>query len=248
MPVPRSLSVFFPAHNEVDNIGPLTEKTVRFLRGKPGLTFEVIIVNDGSTDGTRERADELARAYPEVRAVHHDVNKGYGGAVWTGIRESRHEAVFFTDGDGQFDVTELDLLFPHYGQYDAVFGYRIKRADPLHRLLFAKAWGLLIRILFGFRLRDLDCAFKLIRRDLLADLFQETAGAMVTVELLAKLTRKGLSYTEVGVHHYPRRAGVQSGGSLKVILRAFRELFKTYWKLRGRRPALGRGKNQSPKP
>lgn len=232
MPLPRSLSVFFPAHNEADNIGPLTEKTVEFLRAKPGLAFEIVIVNDGSTDATRERADALAARFPEVRAVHHEKNQGYGGAVWTGIREARNEAVFFTDGDGQFDVTELDLLFPHYGQYDAVFGYRIKRADPFHRLLFAKAWGLLIRMLFGFHLRDLDCAFKLIRRDLLADLRQETGGAMVTVELLAKLTRKGLRYKEVGVHHYPRRTGTQSGGSIKVILRAFRELFRTYRKLR----------------
>ncbi len=232
MPVPRSLSVFFPAHNEADNIGPLTEKTVRFLRGKPGLRFEVIIVNDGSSDGTREQADQLARAFPEVRAVHHEQNKGYGGAVWTGIREAKNDAVFFTDGDGQFDVAELDLFFPYYGDYDAVLGYRIKRADPFHRLLFAKAWGTLIRLLFGFHLRDLDCAFKLIRRDLLADLRQETGGAMVTVELMAKLTRKGMRYKEVGVHHYPRRAGTQSGGSIKVILRAFRELFKTYRKLR----------------
>ena len=228
----KSLSVFFPAHNEVDNVGPLSRKIVEFLRSKPDLAFEVIIVDDGSTDGTREAADALAAEFPEVRAVHHDVNRGYGGAVWTGIREAKLDAIFFTDGDGQFDVTELDLFFPHYGEYDAVLGYRIKRADPLHRKLFAKCWGTLIRFLFGFHVRDLDCAFKLIRRDLVADLRQETGGAMVTVELLAKLTRKGMRFKQVGVHHYPRTAGQQSGGSPKVILRAFRELFTTYRKLR----------------
>jgi glycosyltransferase involved in cell wall biosynthesis len=226
-----SLSVFFPAHNEKGNIGPLTRKTVEFLRSK-GIEFEVLIINDGSTDGTREVADCLAGEFSEVRAVHHEHNLGYGGAVWTGIRESRFEAVFFTDGDGQFDIRELDLFFPHYGSCDAVLGYRIKRADPFHRLVFAKCWGLLIVLLFGLRFKDLDCAFKLIRRDLLVDLKQETGGAMVTVELMYKLKRKGMRYHQVGVHHYPRVSGQQSGGSPRVILRAFKELFATFLKLR----------------
>lgn len=224
---PESLSIFFPCHNEVDNIRGLVEKTVETVN-RLGIPTEVIIVNDGSTDGTRELADQLAKEYPQVRAVHHEKNKGYGGAVWTGLRESRNAAVFFTDGDAQFDIAELETFLPHLQGRDAVLGYRIKRADGPHRILFAKCWGMLNRFLFGFKVRDLDCAFKVFRREILDGLSQETSGAMVTVELLAKLTKRGFTYVEVGVHHYPRRAGKQSGGSLKVILRAFRELFKTY--------------------
>jgi len=228
---PKSISVFFPAHNEVDNIGPLTEKTVATLEAL-GLDYEIFIINDGSKDGTREAADGLAERFPRVRAIHHEVNKGYGGAVWTGLHAASKELVFFTDGDGQFDVSELKDFYQALNGFDAVLGYRIKRRDPIHRLIFAKCWMMLIWVLFGFRLRDLDCAFKLIRRNLLADLQPECGGAMVTVELIAKLKAKGFRYIEKGVHHYPRMAGQQSGGSPKVVLRAFRELFATHSKLR----------------
>lgn len=227
-----SISVFFPAHNEKDNIGPLTEKAVALLESM-GVDYEVLIINDGSTDGTREVADALAARHARVRAIHHEVNQGYGGAVWTGIRNCRKDLVFFTDGDGQFDINELKDFYEALNDYDAVLGYRIKRQDPFHRIVFAKCWGGLIRLLFGFQLRDLDCAFKLIRRELLEDIRPECGGAMVTVELIAKLSAKGFRYIEKGAHHYPRLSGEQSGGSPKVILRAFKELFLTYGKLRG---------------
>lgn len=228
---PGSISVFFPAHNEVDNIGALTEKAVQVLQSM-GLDYEILIINDGSTDGTREAADQLQSRYPGVRAIHHEVNRGYGGAVWTGIQNAKKELVFFTDGDGQFDISELKDFYEALNGYDAVLGYRIKRQDPFHRILFAKCWMTLIWILFGFRLRDLDCAFKLIRQELLRDMKPECGGAMVTVELIAKLQAKGFRFIQKGVHHYPRLAGQQSGGSLKVVLRAFKELFSTYGRLR----------------
>jgi glycosyltransferase involved in cell wall biosynthesis len=228
-----SLSVFFPAHNEVDNIGPLTEKTVGVLEKSGVEDYEVIIVNDGSTDGTRELSDELSGKHPKVRAVHHEVNQGYGAAVWTGIRSCRMEYLFFTDGDGQFDTGEIALFLPHMREYDAILGYRIRRADPWHRKLFGWGWThMVIRPFLGIAVRDLDCAFKMFRRDLFEDVEQEAGGAMVTAEILAKLKKKGFTYREIGVHHYPRTAGEQSGGSPKVILRAFRELFGLWRKLR----------------
>jgi glycosyltransferase involved in cell wall biosynthesis len=230
-----SLSVFFPAHNEADNIVPLVTKTVEVCRG---LTddFEIIVVNDGSTDGTREAADELAQKFPEVRAAHHPENRGYGGALITGFQEASKDAVFFTDGDGQFDVAELDGFWKRLNDptksLDAVLGYRIKRQDRAHRRLFAWAWGRLIRVSCGFRVRDLDCAFKIIRRTHLQGVALEAQGAMITTELLAQLMARGLKYEEVGVNHYPRTAGEQSGGSVPVILRAFKELFKLRKRLR----------------
>ncbi|MFH1743886.1 MAG: glycosyltransferase family 2 protein [bacterium] len=228
-----SLSVFFPSHNEVDNTGPLVEKTVSVL--EPLVSdYEVIIVDDGSTDGTRELADQLAERFPTVRAVHHEKNRGYGGAVKTGIASATKEWIFFTDGDGQFDVGEIEHFLPSAGEYDAVVGYRLDRQDPFHRKAFAFCWGMLIRFLFGFRVRDLDCAFKLFRRRFFEGVELRAEGAVITVELFATMVRAGATIHQIGVHHYPRTAGEQSGGSLKVIFRAFKELFKLYSVLKHR--------------
>lgn len=231
MTTQKSLTVFFPAHNEVDNIGALVRATDETLSNLVA-EYEIIVVNDGSTDGTRELLDSLVRKVPRLRPVHHEKNKGYGGAVRTGFESATKELVFFSDGDGQFDIREIDKFLAEIDQYDAILGYRIDRKDPFHRKVFAKCWGMLIRILFGFRVRDLDCAFKMFHRSLLEGMKLEAEGAMVTVNLLANLQKKKFRYKEIGVHHYPRTAGVQSGGSPKVILRAFRELFKLYWKIR----------------
>lgn len=225
------VSVFFPAHNEIENIGPLTEKTVQVLSE---LTddFEVLIINDGSKDGTREKADELARRYPQVKAIHHEVNRGYGGAVKTGIASCCKDWIFFTDSDGQFDIAEIGLLLEHAANYDAVVGYRIDRRDPFHRKAFAFCWGTLIRLLFGFRCRDLDCAFKLFKRCYFEGIELKAEGAVISVEIFSILTRNRARIQEVGVHHYPRTAGQQSGGSPKVVARAFKELLKLYRRLK----------------
>lgn len=228
---PLSLSVFFPAHNEVDNIGKLTEKTVQVLSGLVD-DFEVIIVNDGSKDGTQELADELTQKYPQVRAVHHEVNRGYGGAVKTGLKSCTKDWIFFTDGDAQFDIAEIERLLEFSGDHDAVMGYRMDRRDPPHRKLFAFAWGTLIRILFGFHFRDLDCAFKLFKRHYFDGVELKAEGAVISVEIYSILKRKAARIKQVGVHHYPRTAGQQSGGSIKVVARAFKELIVLYRWLR----------------
>jgi glycosyltransferase involved in cell wall biosynthesis len=224
---PIQVSVFFPAHNEVENIGELTQKTVEALTGRVD-DFEILIINDGSTDGTREKADELAATYPQVRAIHHEVNRGYGGAVKTGMRSCTKDWIFFTDGDGQFDISEIDLLLQHAGEYDAVVGYRMNRRDPFHRKVFAFCWGTLIQILFGFHVKDLDCAFKLFRRQYFDGIELKAEGAVISVELFSILKRNQAKVKQVGVHHYPRKAGEQSGGNPKVVARAFRELFFYY--------------------
>jgi len=236
MPTSKSLTVFFPAHNEEANIGKLVRETYDTLRGRVE-DFEIIAVNDGSTDGTREVLNKLEKEIPEFRAVHHEVNKGYGGAVQTGFKNASKDLVFFTDGDGQFDITEIHGFLDVIDEHDAVLGYRINRQDPFHRKVFAKCWGLLIRCLFGFKVRDLDCAFKLFHRKDIEAVEFETSGAMITVELLAKLhKRPGFDFVEIGVTHRPRLAGEQSGGSPKVILRAFKELFRMYGRLKNDRP------------
>ena len=190
--------------------------------------FEVIVVNDGSVDGTRELADQLCTEYPEVRAVHHDVNRGYGGAIKSGFSASQKQYIFFTDGDGQFDMNEIDKLIALLKNADLAVGWRIKRTDPFIRLVNAKAYMTLIRLLFGLKIKDVDCAFKLLPRQVIEKINLKSDGALISAELLIKARQAGFSMAQVGVHHYPRVAGEQSGAKLSVVLRMFREL----WTLR----------------
>ncbi len=236
MPTTKSLTVFFPAHNEEDNIGPLVKKTYETIKDQV-TEFEILAINDGSTDRTRDVLDQLEKDVPGFRGIHHEVNQGYGGAVQTGFRSATKDLVFFSDGDGQFDIGEIRLFLDQIDDHDAVLGYRKDRQDPIHRKMFAKCWGMLIRTLLGIRVRDLDCAFKMFHRELIQSITFETTGAMITTELLAKLNKRpNFDFAEIGVTHLPRTAGEQSGGSPKVILRAFRELFRMYGRLRTYQP------------
>ena len=224
------ISVFFPAYNEEANIGALALKTAAVLKRLAGK-WEVIAVNDGSRDRTAQVVSALHKKQRNIRLVDHVVNQGYGAAVKSGFKAARHEWIFFTDGDGQFDVEEMEGLLPLLKDHDLVVGYRIKRADPLQRRLNAWAWGTLVRTIFGLRgVRDIDCAFKFIRRDIFKKFKLETTGAMISTELLVKSRKNGFRVIEKGVHHYPRRAGQQTGAKLSVIARAFKELFFYAWK------------------
>lgn len=223
-----SISVFFPAYNEEANIGALCLKTAKVLKGIAGQ-WEVIAVNDGSRDRTAAVVEALHKKEPRIRVVSHAVNAGYGAAVKTGFASARHEWIFFSDGDGQFNVEEMGRFLPYLKDHDLVVGYRIDRADPFMRKANAFAWGTLVKTLFWLRgVRDIDCAFKFVRRDVFKKFKLETTGAMISTELLVKSSKNGLRIMEMGVNHYPRRAGVQTGAKLSVIARAFKELF-SYW-------------------
>jgi glycosyltransferase involved in cell wall biosynthesis len=239
------LSYFFPAHNEEANLAGLVEEALAAL---PAIaeTFEIIAVNDGSRDRTATIADGLAAAHPDVvRAVHHPTNLGYGAALRSGLAAARYELVAFTDGDRQFRVEDLSRLTERLAAADApdvVVGYRIKRADPLIRTLYAKAYRLANRLLFGLRVTDVDCAAKLFRREALDGLRVESGGAFFSAELLIKLRAAGRSVVEVGVPHYPRTAGSATGAKPSVVFRAV----KDFWLLRlrmwsNRARALRRG-------
>jgi glycosyltransferase involved in cell wall biosynthesis len=224
------ISAFFPAYNEEANITALAEKTSKVLSGLCE-DYEVIIVNDGSKDKTGEVAAALAARDKHIVAINHEKNMGYGAAVKTGMYAAKFEWVFFTDGDGQFDVSEIGLLVKLTDKYDFVNGFRIKRADGFMRKLNAFAWGTMVKLLFNFHVKDVDCAFKLFKKEILDRAMIESEGALVSTELLAKTKKMGYKIGEVGVHHYPRTAGTQTGAKLKVILRAFGELFKLYGKI-----------------
>jgi glycosyltransferase involved in cell wall biosynthesis len=240
-----ALSYFFPAHNEEANLEALVMEALEAL---PALAdrFEIIAVDDGSRDATAAIADRLAAAHPEVvRAVHHSTNLGYGAALRTGFRAARYDLVCFTDGDRQFQVADLGRLTARIGGPDApdvVAGYRIKRADPPIRTVYARLYKLANRVWFGLPVRDVDCACKLFRRDALEGIRVESGGAFFSAELLIKLRAAGRSLAEVGVPHYPRTAGSPTGAKVSVIWRAV----KDFWGLRlrmwaNRARALRRG-------
>jgi glycosyltransferase involved in cell wall biosynthesis len=219
------ISVFFPAYNEEANVGALCLKTASVLK-RIANKWEVIAVDDGSKDRTAQVVSALHKKNKNIRLVSHVTNQGYGAAVKTGFASARYEWIFLTDGDGQFDVEEMEGMVPLLADHDLVIGYRIDRADPLQRKLNAFAWGTLVRTLFWFwGARDIDCAFKFVRRDVFKTFQLETTGAMISTELLVKAHKNGFRIVEKGVHHYPRRAGQQTGAKLSVIARAFKELF-----------------------
>ncbi len=239
-----SLSYFFPAHDEEANLEALVDEALAAL---PDLAerFEVIVVDDGSRDATPAIADRLAAKHPVVRAIHHPTNRGYGAALRSGFRAARYDLVCFTDGDRQFRVADLGLLTARLAAPDApdvVAGYRVRRADPPIRALYARLYRLANRVWFGVRVRDIDCACKLFRRAALGNLRVESGGAFFSAELLIKLRAEGRSISEVGVPHYPRTAGNPSGAKPAVIWRAV----KDFWRLRllmwaSRKAALRRG-------
>jgi glycosyltransferase involved in cell wall biosynthesis len=227
-----SLSVIFPAYNEQANIRSTIETARHVLPGVAGV-WEIIVVNDGSRDGTKSVCDELAQNYPEVRAIHHPRNLGYGAALKSGVLEARNELIFFTDSDGQFDIAEISDLLRWTDQHDIVAGFRAKRRDPFYRRVNAWGWNVLVRMLLGLRIQDIDCAFKVFRREVFENIQIRSVGAMVNTEILAQAIRLGMSVKEVKVSHFSRRHGRQTGANLRVILKAFRELFRLWWKLRG---------------
>jgi len=219
------ISIFFPCYNEEQNVERVTRDALE-VAGRISDDYEVIIVNDGSRDKTAEIADRLARENPIVRVIHHEVNKGYGAALQTGFKNAIKELVFYTDGDGQFKIEEITKLLPFIEKYDIVSGYRIKRQDPFIRKLNAFLWRVLVNNLFKLSVSDVDSAFKLYRRKIFDEITLSSQGALIDTEILAKARAKGYTIIEVGVNHYPRLAGEQTGAKFSVILKAFKELFK----------------------
>lgn len=220
-----SISVFFPCYNERENMESLVLEAVGVL-DSIHRDYEIIVVDDGSRDGTGELADALAAKTPALRVIHHPQNRGYGAALQSGFRAAAKTLVFYTDGDHQFDLKELPGILPLIDSYDIVSCFRMNRQEGLLRKFNAFCWTRLVCTMFHLKLKDIDCAFKLYKRKLFDDIEMVSTGALIDTEILARATRKGYTITQVGVHHYPRRAGTATGASPRVIIRAFYELFK----------------------
>src|ERR1700681_150828 len=228
---PPSLSVFFPALNDSGTIGSMV---IRAVKTAAELTpdYEVIVVNDGSTDATAEIAEELARTYPHVRVVHHPTNRGYGGALQTGFRSSTKDLIFYTDGDAQYDPAELAALWARMTpDADLVNGYKISRADPLHRIIIGRVYHHIVSILFGLTVRDVDCDFRLMRRSIFDRIHLEKTSGVICLEMMKKIHDAGFSIVEVPVNHYHRAFGKSQFFNARRIFRTAFDVMRLWFAL-----------------
>ncbi len=204
---PPGLSIFFPACNDAATIPSLVIAAVQ-TASRLTSDFEVLVVNDGSTDGTAAMADELARLYPQVRVVHHARNRGYGGALRSGFAAATKELVFYTDGDAQYDPREMERLWARMeAGVDLVNGYKISRSDPLHRIVIGRVYHYTVKLLFGLKVRDVDCDFRLMRRAIFDRVRLEKNSGVICLEMMKKIQDAGFTIAEVPVHHYHRAYG-----------------------------------------
>jgi glycosyltransferase involved in cell wall biosynthesis len=230
-----SISVFFPAYNDAGTISSLVIQAKQTL-AEIADDYEIIVVNDGSKDDTAEIIDFLAAEFPEVRAVHHQKNKGYGGALRTGFASATKDLVFYTDGDAQYDVKELRLLYEAFSnEVDLVNGWKIKRHDPWFRIVIGYIYQYIIKFSFGLKLRDVDCDFRLMRRSIFDTVQLESNTGVICVELMKKVQDAGFSLSEVPVHHYHRLYGKSQFFNYRRLWRVGFALMRLWWKLVVRR-------------
>jgi glycosyltransferase involved in cell wall biosynthesis len=227
-----SISAFFPAYNDGGTIPSMVLTALMTLRA---LTddYEIIVVNDGSADYTAEVLEELALRYPELRVIHHEQNRGYGGALRTGFSSAGKELIFYTDGDAQYDPHELTRLYAAWtDQVDFVNGYKISRSDPLHRIIIGRIYHWMVKLAFGLHLRDVDCDFRLMRRSIFDTVTLKSDSGVICVELMKKVQDAGFRITEVPVHHYNRAYGRSQFFNYRRIWRTGKQLWGLWWELR----------------
>ena len=220
-----SISLVMPAYNEADNIEPMVAEATPALEANAD-GHEIIVVDDGSADETAAVTRRVMESYPNVRLVEHPVNQGFGAAVFSGFTSAEKDWIFYTDADRQFVLSELDRFVPYMDEADLIAGYRAPRRDPFMRVFYGKGWSALCTLMFGYTVRDVDCGFKLFRREIIESLAPQIAsrGATFSIEWLVRAKRAGYRFVELPVTHQPRVAGSQTGANIDVIVRAFREL------------------------
>ena len=222
-----SISLVMPAYNEADNIEPMVAEATPALEANAD-GHEIIVVDDGSADETAAVTRRVMESYPNVRLVEHPVNKGFGAAVFSGFTSAEKDWIFYTDADRQFVLSELERFVPYMDEADLIAGYRAPRRDPFMRVFYGKGWSTLCTLMFGYTVRDVDCGFKLFRREIIESLAPQIAsrGATFSIEWLVRAKRAGYRFVELPVTHQPRVAGSQTGANIDVIVRAFRELMQ----------------------
>jgi glycosyltransferase involved in cell wall biosynthesis len=227
----RSISVFFPAYNDGGTIASLVLMAVKTLQ-EVTSDYEVIVINDGSTDYTAEILAQLLPLEKNLRVIHHPENKGYGAALITGFENSTKDLIFYTDGDGQYDVREMKALLERLTDgIDWVNGYKISRSDPLHRKVIGRIYHWIVKLTFSLNLRDVDCDFRLIRRSIFEKVKLESQTGVICVEMMKKFQDAGFRVAEVPVHHYFRAYGKSQFFNFPRVFRTVIDLIRLWWKL-----------------
>src|SRR5438477_3302551 len=240
-PKPAGLSVFFPAYNDSGTIASMVIRAVK-AAGELTPDFGIVGVDDGSGDGAAEIADELARTYPQVRAIHHPINRDYGAALQTGFRSATKELIFYTDGDAQYDPAELAQLWEKMSpETDLVNGYKISRSDPWHRIVIGRFYHHVVSTLFGLKLRDVDCDFRLMRRSIFDRINLEKTSGIICVEMMKKVQDNKFRIVEVPVHHFHRTYGKSQFFNFRRLFRTGRDLLVLWYALVVRREHLRAG-------
>jgi len=241
-PRPPGLSIFFPAYNDGGTIASLVILAVQ-VAGRLTSDFEVIVVNDGSQDATKDILDDLARTYPNVRAIHHQQNRGYGAALRTGFGAATKDLIAYTDGDGQYDPAELPVLWNRLSpDADMVTGFKISRSDPWHRVVIGRVYHHTVKFLFRLRVRDVDCDFRLMRREIFDRVQLEKDTGVICLEMMRKIQDAGFRVVEVPVHHYHRLHGRSQFFNFKRVFWTGIDVMRLWVKL----VVLGRGRTNPP--
>jgi len=226
----NSIAVFFPAYNDEATVELMVER-FREVLSKLSSDYEIFIVNDGSKDGTAGIADMMAKKYKEVHVIHHRKNTGYGGALKTGFsacKATGKDFIFYTDGDAQYDVRELALLWPHINDYDVVNGYFKKRADSFDRIFFGELYHFFVSLLFRINMHNVDADFRLFHSKVFDKICLTADSGVICVEMMSKIRISGFTIKEIPVNHYPRLSGKSQFFRIKKILKTFRDLAKLW--------------------
>lgn len=227
-----SISVFFPCYNDAGTIGSMVILAFEVLR-EIANDYEVIVVNDGSTDASKDILRELKAEYKErLKVIEHEKNKGYGGALQAGFKNAAKKFIFYTDGDAQYDIRELEKLVALMGDdVDVVNGFKTKRSDPWYRILIGRAYHNIIKIIFGLKIRDVDCDFRLMRRGIFEKVKLEYNSGVICVEMIKKIQNAGFKFKEVGVSHYFRTYGKSQFFNFRRIFKVGVDVLFLWWKL-----------------
>jgi glycosyltransferase involved in cell wall biosynthesis len=228
----KSLSIFFPAYNDEVTIPKLVKDAIGVAKEFTD-DYEIIVVNDCSPDNVGKVADDLAKKDKHIKVIHHERNKGYGGVLKSGFKNSTKDLIFYTDGDGQYDVNELRTFLPYIKDkdIDMVNGYKKKRSDTIDRVILGRMYHYTAKILFGLKIKDVDCDFRLFKRHVIDNIELESDSGVICVEMIKKIQSKGFKIKELPVHHYPRISGKSQFFEIKRVLEVFKELFKYWWEL-----------------